>query len=146
MPTLPSRVNGTIQYVLDSAAQLVSFPFLNKNYTPETLNEALGGSIGGISFGRVGRLSLLGSLGPIMSNLLDGFASSFPFFTLALSLLISAICLEPPSSSFWFLLLESQIHIWLCLLFLRFSLLYLSFSQLFRLLFIHAYIIQHDHN
>ena len=47
MSRLPSRVNGTIQYVLDSAAQLVSFPFLNKNYTPETLNEALGGSIGG---------------------------------------------------------------------------------------------------
>ena len=42
-----SGIQGQISYSLGGTAHLVSFPFIDKNYTPETLNEALGGSIGG---------------------------------------------------------------------------------------------------
>ena len=49
-----SGYSGSIQYVLDANSSLNSFPFIKREitttshkYTPETLNEALGGSIGG---------------------------------------------------------------------------------------------------
>jgi|TARA_R100000482_G_scaffold118360_1_gene62398 hypothetical protein len=42
-----SSLSQSIQYVLNENVELVSFPFTDKNYTPETLNEALGGGQGG---------------------------------------------------------------------------------------------------
>ena len=44
---MPSGPETSIRYNLSGSTKFVSFPFSNKNYTPETLNEALGGTIGG---------------------------------------------------------------------------------------------------